>query len=366
VTKEVRCPACGEATAVLVCRSCGAEVASELLARNLDDSSAGVDQNASDANQTASDQDQTWSDHDQTASDRDQRSADEDQHAADDDFAAGGDASSYHRSVRARERSARDRHLVSAMRDETAAARLETADDRDRAAALRDRGAEGRDELARLHDLQDDAGASFEDVLLRAQRDRYRAAADRAKAADDRRRAADDRTAAARERADARRSHTEAEQALALATTDELTGAWARTFGLAQVSHELERAHRLGAKLVLAFVDVDGLKEVNDRDGHLAGDALLRLVGETLRGNVRPYDVLVRYGGDELLCAMPNLSAVEATGRFETIATALRAVGTGHSVTFGLAEAEAADSLDDLIMRADDALLRARRLNRHE
>ena len=91
------------------------------------------------------------------------------------------------------------------------------------------------------------------------------------------------------------------------AATDELTSTWTRAFGLAQVSHELERARRLGAKLVIAFLDVDGLKNVNDNHGHLAGDALLRLVGETLRANVRPYDVLVRYGGDEF-CARCRIS----------------------------------------------------------
>jgi len=173
---------------------------------------------------------------------------------------------------------------------------------------------------------------------LRAQRDRFRAAADRAKAADDRKRAADDRAEAARERSEARHSRTEAADALTVATTDELTGAWTRTFGLAQVSHELERAHRVGAKLVVAFVDVDGLKEVNYTHGHLAGDALLRLVGETPRTNVRAYDVLVRYGGDELLCAMPDLPAADARPRFEKIAAALTSAQTGHSVTFGLAE----------------------------
>ena len=84
---------------------------------------------------------------------------------------------------------------------------------------------------------------------------------------------------------------------------------------------------------MLAFVDVDGLKEVNDSEGHLAGDALLQLVGETIRANVRPYDVIVRYGGDEFVCAMPNISAREARTRFEKIAAALAAVQTGHSVT---------------------------------
>jgi two-component system cell cycle response regulator len=111
---------------------------------------------------------------------------------------------------------------------------------------------------------------------------------------------------------------------------------------------------------VLAFVDVDGLKQVNDSEGHLAGDALLQLVGETIRANVRPYDVIVRYGGDEFVCAMPNISAHEARTRFEKIAAALAAVRAGHSVTFGLAEADRGDDLKELLARADADLLEAR------
>jgi diguanylate cyclase (GGDEF)-like protein len=326
-----------------------------------DGTASDQDQTSSDHDQTASDQDQTWSDHDQTWSDSDQRSADEDQHAADDDFAAGGDAGTYHRNALARERSGRDRDAVSVLRNESAAARGSTADDRDVVAALRDRGAEGRDALARLHDLEDDAEASREDILLRAKRDRERAAADRAKAADDRARAAGDREEAARERAEARVHRTESDDNLKLATTDELTGARTRKFGLEEVSRELERARRTGATLVLAFIDVDDLKQVNDSQGHLAGDALLQRVGETLRANIRPYDVIVRYGGDEFVCAMPNLSALDARGRFDKIAAALTAVNAEHSVTVGLAEADPVDSLQALIARADADLLEARR-----
>jgi diguanylate cyclase (GGDEF)-like protein len=362
--KVVRCRACREATAVPRCASCGAELSTGAVHQTRDRAASDHDQTSSDRDQTASDQDQTWSDLDQTASERDQRSADEDQHAADDDFAAGGDAITYHRSALARERSGRDRGSVSVVRAESAAARLGTARDRDRAAELRDRGAERRDALARLHDLQDDADASRDDILLRAERDRARAAADRAKAADDRARAAADRDEAARERAEALRERTESADNLKLATTDELMGAWTRKFGISEVSRELERAHRTDARLVLAFVDVDGLKQVNDSEGHLAGDALLQLVGETLRANVRAYDVIVRYGGDELLCAMPNLSAPEARARFEKIAAALAAVDAEHSVTFGLAEAEPADSLEELIGRADADLLEARHLDK--
>jgi diguanylate cyclase (GGDEF)-like protein len=238
---------------------------------------------------------------------------------------------------------------------------LRTADDRDRAAALRDRGAEGRDSLARLHDQQEDTEASREDIFLRAERDRWRAAADRAKAADDRARSVEDREQAALERTEARQNRVESADALKLAATDVLTGAWARKFGLEEVSRELERAHRTGTAFVLAFIDVDGLKQVNDSQGHLAGDAQLQLVGETLRANLRPYDVVVRFGGDEFVCAMSNLGLPEARARFEKIAAALTAVDAEHSVTFGVVEAEPADGLQDLIARADADLLQARR-----
>jgi diguanylate cyclase (GGDEF)-like protein len=360
VAMAVKCPTCGETTRIPRCSSCGAELPTTALDQMRDHTASDRDQGTSDRDQTASDQDQTWSDHDQTASERDQRSADDDQHASDDDFAAGGDAITHRRSALARERSGRDRDAVSVERAESAAARLGTAADRDRAAELRDRGAEGRDALARLHDLQDDADASREDILLRAERDRARAAADRAKAADDRVRAASDREEAAHERAEALRNRIESADNLKLATMDELTGALTRKFGLEEVSRELERAHRTGATFVLAFADVDGLKAVNDSQGHLAGDALLRLLGETLRANVRPYDVIVRYGGDELLCAMPNLSAIEARARFQKIAATLAAVDADHSITFGLAEAEPADSLQELIARADADFLQVR------
>ena len=110
----------------------------------------------------------------------------------------------------------------------------------------------------------------------------------------------------------------------------------------------------------MAFVDVNGLKEVNDSQGHLAGDKLLKLVGTTILSNVRPYDVVTRYGGDEFVCGMPNMSAAEAKRRFETITEKLSAVDAEHSITFGLAEAQPLDDLSALIARADLALLEAR------
>ena len=84
-------------------------------------------------------------------------------------------------------------------------------------------------------------------------------------------------------------------------------------------------------------------------------------MGETIRANVRPYDLIVRYGGDEFVCAMPNVSGPEAIARFKEIVAALKAVNREHSVSFGIAAADRGDSLQDLLARADAALLEARR-----
>lgn len=342
-------------TEVIPCPTCGGSGV-------VTDAAGGSDPNFRDHDQTGSDQDQTWSDHDQTRSDRDQRSADEDQHASDDDFAAGSDPLVHSRTAAARERSSGERHAVSELRDATSTDRLTTAATRDETARIHNRSVAAHDRLAaRVEGMEDDVDESTLDILLRAERDRERAAIDRAKAADDRSRAAADREEATSQRAESHRARTEARHNLELAATDELTGARARKFGLAELAREIERARRTGERLTLAFIDVDGLKEVNDTDGHPAGDRLLHLVVETVKANIRPYDVVVRYGGDEFLCVMPNLAKGGAKTRMKGIAAKLRALDKEHSVTFGLAEYDPVDGMEEFILRADADLLATRR-----
>jgi diguanylate cyclase (GGDEF)-like protein len=351
-----------------VCPVCGAWIgdarATDLDGRASqagDDVASGRDATLSDRDQTASDDDQTMSDQDQTSSDSDQRSSDDDQAAADDDRAAGSDKATYDRTTHARAGATDDRRAASEVRDETGAMRLGAAADRDHAADLRDLGAADRDDAAHARDVEVDPAAAHDDVVVRATRDRERAADDRQRAADDRAQAAADRQAAARDREESLRIRSESAVLLTQAATDQLTGARMRYFGLDEVSRELARVSRTGSQLMLAFVDVDGLKHVNDSKGHLAGDALLRLVGETLRAHLRPYDVIVRYGGDEFVCAMPNIGAPEARARFQKMAHALAAIKAEHSISFGLAQAQPEETLEALIARADADFLEARR-----
>ena len=211
-----------------------------------------------------------------------------------------------------------------------------------------------------MNEPHDQMQESVEEVLRQAEHERAEAAADREIASRERAEAAADREAAARERAAAQRLRSETAESLELAATDELTGALTRRFGLEQLTRELSRASRIGGTLVLVFVDVDGLKKINDDHGHLAGDELLTLVSEIIRAHLRSYDTVVRYGGDEFVCAMPNASAAQAQARFGKIADVLRVLNPDHSISFGVAEAGPDDNLQSLIIRADEGLLEAR------
>lgn len=328
------CPACG---AELGQRSAGrADRPWEQLKR--DDEQ----QTSSDREQTASDEDQTSSGHDQSLSDSDQQSSDDDQHAADDDLAAGGSTAAHRRTTNERAQTRTARGAIAAFRDEVALARDETAAERDRLSNLR----EAQSQIETTAD-----GLFPHDDLALARSFRAQAAADRIQAAVDRARAATDRERAASERAEALRILEESENNLKDARTDALTGTWTRKFGLDEAARELGRAHRMGTALVLAFVDIDGLKEVNDLQGHQAGDSLLQQTGERLRMSFRTYDLIVRYGGDEFVCILPSLNKINAKARFEQIRREIEERNRGHSIGYGIAETCAPEALEELIAR---------------
>ncbi|MGQ0433403.1 MAG: GGDEF domain-containing protein [Microthrixaceae bacterium] len=227
-------------------------------------------------------------------------------------------------------------------RDRTAEERDRTSEGHDEASAARDERAEARDERA---DARDRADHRFDPEAIAdraaAKRDRQAGASARVHAGDDREAASADRAVSARERD--------------LVLFDELTGAHRREPGLVELDREISRAKRTQEPFVLAFVDVDGLKATNDSLGHTAGDQLLRQVVETIRGHVRSYDLVVRYGGDEFLCGLLDVGAAEATKRFASVNADLGAT-RGASVTAGIAQLDADDRLEDLIQRADGAM----------
>jgi diguanylate cyclase (GGDEF)-like protein len=203
-------------------------------------------------------------------------------------------------------------------------------------------------------------GSKEMDALLRVAGDRRRAAASRARAATQREAAARDRERAARDRRQAALDRDAAAAELALEGVDHLTGALRRRVGLGAIQREMDRTLRSSERLVVAFVDVDGLKEVNDTHGHTRGDELLRTVARAILRYLRSYDVIVRFGGDEFVCSLSGLDVAGASQRFEQIAAHLADAANGATFSVGLAERLPEDGLDELIHRADTEMLRAR------
>jgi diguanylate cyclase (GGDEF)-like protein len=144
------------------------------------------------------------------------------------------------------------------------------------------------------------------------------------------------------------------------ASIDELTGALRRGAGQQALSREIERARRMDDRLVVAFIDVDHLKAVNDSDGHAAGDRLLQELVATLRGRLRPYDLLIRWGGDEFVCALPQQAPRRSRERLTEIANQYSAQTGSHSFSFGVAGLRTTDDAEALLSRADADLMRKR------
>lgn len=225
-------------------------------------------------------------------------------------------------------------------RDRDAEARDALADARDERADARDDRAEARDRGKASHSVTGAASDRRE-----AKRDRGGSGGDRQDSGVDREASAEDRQRASAERAEL--------------LIDGLTGAHRREAGMLELERSVMEAHRTGKGYVLAFIDVDGLRALNNSLGHAAGDQLLRQVVDTVRGVVREYDLIVRYGGDEFLCGLAGLRLPEATRRFE-VANASLAVTQEAAVTVGLAELTPGESLDQLIARADSEMYATR------
>jgi diguanylate cyclase (GGDEF)-like protein/PAS domain S-box-containing protein len=149
------------------------------------------------------------------------------------------------------------------------------------------------------------------------------------------------------------------------ATFDELTGCYNRP-SIMDVLEASIAAGRRRPECAVMFVDLDHFKEVNDREGHAAGDELLRVVAERLRGVVRSDDMVGRIGGDEFLVVCPEIGgAAHAMKLAERVADALRTdvrlatVGATLQLLASIGVACSTDEsagADELVARADGAM----------
>lgn len=147
---------------------------------------------------------------------------------------------------------------------------------------------------------------------------------------------------------------------------DALTGGFMRAVGEELLRMYFRQSRRTGSPLALILLDLDDFKQVNDRFGHDAGDAVLREYGVLLNATLRDSDLIVRWGGDELLLVLPNVtpeSADHVVQRLWREGRVLRADGRAQTASIGIAERVADDAKHwrALVRRADERAYDAKR-----
>jgi diguanylate cyclase (GGDEF)-like protein len=153
-----------------------------------------------------------------------------------------------------------------------------------------------------------------------------------------------------------------------MALIDELTGLHNRRGFLLLAEKQIQIARRTGRPDLLLFADLDGMKEINDRLGHDAGDAALRRVAAVLRDSFRTSDIVARYGGDEFLVLCPNTGPEAATAILEGLSQHIEDANAGAAVPWRLSlsvgtaafDPGGSKTLDELIREADAAMYAAK------
>lgn len=150
-----------------------------------------------------------------------------------------------------------------------------------------------------------------------------------------------------------------------LANNDPLTGLANRRCMDEVLKKELLRSKRSGTQVGIILADLDHFKQVNDTYGHSVGDAVLVAVADVLRKMIRPYDLAVRYGGEELVIVMPDATMASVSNAAERLRTALHQIvipdGPGNiTASFGVSVLSQVDSIDEALTRVDGALYEAK------
>ena len=157
-----------------------------------------------------------------------------------------------------------------------------------------------------------------------------------------------------------------------MAVTDKLTGLANRQAFTPMIEQVFAETRRTPAPVSLALIDIDHFKQINDTHGHLVGDEILRRFAARISGNVRDSDLVFRWGGEEFLVILRDC---EGTNALRIADKLLKAIGEtpfdtsgqtiGVTISVGVAERKADESIDQLIGRADQALYAAKRDGRN-
>lgn len=155
--------------------------------------------------------------------------------------------------------------------------------------------------------------------------------------------------------------------------TDSLTGVYLRRYFLEKLEIEIKRAKRYKTNFHILMLDIDFFKKINDTYGHLIGDKVLIEISKTIQKNIRSIDVLCRYGGEEFIILINNLSDNEVTSIAQNIRKDISKIkfntnNLSFSVTISIGVAKYKESFDcnEIISIADTALYEAKKSGRNK
>lgn len=167
-------------------------------------------------------------------------------------------------------------------------------------------------------------------------------------------------------------SHNKRAQYEHQATVDALTGVHNRRWMSEAFPRVLHRCKLDSSNSAILVIDIDFFKRVNDTYGHLVGDVALKSLAKIMQVNLRPHDLLVRYGGEEFAILLPDTGIEQARSIAERLRTMVAAneIISGDlvfkiTVSIGIAPTMQEGSLEDFFGAADRALYRAKELGRN-
>jgi len=168
------------------------------------------------------------------------------------------------------------------------------------------------------------------------------------------------------------RIHRTEERIRELSMIDEFTGLFSKNYVLRRLDEEMERAQRRRSSLVVAMLDLDDFKRVNDTYGHQFGDQVLQRISGSLKASIRLYDSVGRFGGEEFLLVQPELHESEAVAAIERLRERVlseRFLVNGSDLNIGFSAGicgwDYQATLDELVRRADLALYGAKQAGKN-
>ena len=157
-----------------------------------------------------------------------------------------------------------------------------------------------------------------------------------------------------------------------MALIDPLTRMANRRYIEMHLRNRLEEMHRYGWTFCVLFVDIDDFKRINDTYGHDAGDKVLKIVGRTLSGNARPFDIFGRWGGEEFVAIIENVSFKSLpmiANRFRLLVeNSYLSVGDEKikvSVSLGATVARLNDTVETILRRADQLMYQSKKAGKN-